>query len=213
MSKCCTRCKVVKTFDQFGKEPRMRDGHTSHCKECRNALTRAWVASEAGSKRVKEYSQEYYEQNKEREQAQGLEYHRKNRAAILPKMRERAVDRYRENEEHQAKCKAYARSWRVNNRAADNCLSRQKQMRKRQAMPKWLGAIQKAQIREFYEVAVAISMQTGVEHDVDHIFALKGKSWRGLHVPWNLRVIPSKENNQKLNKPAKEFAHIFWSAA
>ncbi len=67
------------------------------------------------------------------------------------------------------------------------------------ATPPWLTAIQRAQIAEFYEIATARSVQTGIEHHVDHIHPLCGENFRGLHVPWNLQVITGTENSRKKN--------------
>ena len=39
-------------------------------------------------------------------------------------------------------------------------------------------------------------------HEVDHEIPLQGKGVRGLHVPWNLRVIPRVDNLTKGNSYA-----------
>ena len=65
--------------------------------------------------------------------------------------------------------------------------------------PSWLTDEQKAEITAFYAEAIRISRETGVKHHVDHIVPLRGKGVTGLHVPWNLRVIPASVNRSKKN--------------
>jgi hypothetical protein len=55
-------------------------------------------------------------------------------------------------------------------------------------------------IRAVYAAAARISKETGIRHDVDHVIPIKGRKASGLHVHFNLRVIPSKENKRKFNK-------------
>lgn len=67
--------------------------------------------------------------------------------------------------------------------------------RKTHAMPKWLTDSQRKEIEAFYE----ISKWYDEPMHVDHIVPLQGKDVCGLHVPWNLRVIPAQENRIKHN--------------
>jgi hypothetical protein len=57
----------------------------------------------------------------------------------------------------------------------------------------------------FYEERDRLFKQTGEAHHVDHIVPLEHARVCGLHVPWNLQVIPAWENHLKLNKLPEEF--------
>jgi hypothetical protein len=50
------------------------------------------------------------------------------------------------------------------------------------------------QTRQIYRDAVRLGLS------VDHIVPLKHRLVCGLHVPWNLQLLPLQENQQKLNK-------------
>lgn len=56
-----------------------------------------------------------------------------------------------------------------------------------------------------YLQARRISKETGIKHCVDHYYPLQGKNVTGLHIPDNLKIIPSKENNKKSNKMPEDF--------
>jgi hypothetical protein len=71
------------------------------------------------------------------------------------------------------------------------------QRRKRQATPKW---VNKDYINLIYENCRSMSIQQGINYEVDHIVPLKGETVCGLHVPWNLQIITEKDNGKKRNK-------------
>lgn len=71
---------------------------------------------------------------------------------------------------------------------------------KKKRMPPWLTSSDLLRIRCYYQVAAMRSKETGFKWHVDHIVPLQGDNVSGLHVPWNLQVIPALENLRKHNK-------------
>jgi hypothetical protein len=92
------------------------------------------------------------------------------------------------------------KNWQVNNRAKVNSYNSYRRALELQATPKWLTASHKLHMECKYSLAVMFSKYTKEQHHVDHIVPLNGKTVCGLHVPWNLRVIPATENLRKSNK-------------
>ncbi len=52
-------------------------------------------------------------------------------------------------------------------------------------------------IAAIYAEARRLTIETGVPHEVDHFYPLRGKTISGLHCEANLRVIPAMENRKK----------------
>ena len=72
--------------------------------------------------------------------------------------------------------------------------------KKKGSMPSWLSADDVSRIKSIYKMCRAISKKTNVQHHVDHIVPLNGKECSGLHVPWNLQILPRDENLRKSNR-------------
>lgn len=68
------------------------------------------------------------------------------------------------------------------------------------ATPPWLSDFNVTQIFEIYSERDRITKATGIQHHVDHIIPLRGRTVSGLHVPWNLRIIAAEQNVRKGNR-------------
>ena len=77
---------------------------------------------------------------------------------------------------------------------------------KLQATPKWLTKEDNDKMLEFYTESSRRTKETGIKHHVDHVMALQGKDFCGLHVPWNLQVLTASENSSKSNKNIEDYS-------
>jgi 5-methylcytosine-specific restriction endonuclease McrA len=71
---------------------------------------------------------------------------------------------------------------------------------KMQRTPRWIKDVFVKEIFIIYNRAKLIKKFTGESWHVDHIVPLKGEKVSGLHVPWNLQLLPAAENLAKSNK-------------
>ena len=93
-------------------------------------------------------------------------------------------------------------AWKKKNRAKATMWNATRRAKQLNATPKWLDTEQLRQIGNFYGLAKLLTEATGIKHHVDHIVPLQGKQVSGLHVPWNLQVLPAAENISKGNRHA-----------
>lgn len=92
---------------------------------------------------------------------------------------------------------ANSKEWYAANRHRKLATTTAREQRCRLATPAWAD---KEAIVAFYKEAQRLTAETGIQYDVDHIIPLQGKTVSGLHIPANLRVIPSAENKRKAAK-------------
>lgn len=68
---------------------------------------------------------------------------------------------------------------------------------KLKATPKWADH---TTIMYMYWLARCLTRMTGIKHEVDHIYPLRGKNSCGLHVENNLQILTRVANRKKSNK-------------
>ena len=112
--------------------------------------------------------------------------------------RERRADYWRkwyeDNKEDRAA--SYAR-WAKQNPHIINALIAKRTARKLHATPAW--ANQEA-IQAIYAEAARLTRETGIPHEVDHIYPLQSDIVCGLHCETNLQILTKTENLRKGNR-------------
>ena len=94
----------------------------------------------------------------------------------------------------------FKKAWQKANPAKVNAACAKRRAVKLHATPSWLTKEDCKQIQAFYDEAQQLTLSTGVQHQVDHIYPLQGETVCGLHVPSNLQVLTAAENMGKSNK-------------
>jgi hypothetical protein len=92
------------------------------------------------------------------------------------------------------------REYKKANRDRYRALFAKRRAKKLQAMPPWMTAKDFAEIRSWYKAAIECQWLSNEPLHVDHILPLQGKDVSGLHVSWNLQILPASENLRKNNK-------------
>ena len=92
--------------------------------------------------------------------------------------------------------------WKAKNNGRINALTAKRYAAKMQRTPKWLTKEHLEEIKQFYIDAIELAWlnQDGSIFHVDHIVPMQGENVSGLHVPWNLQLLPESMNLSKGNK-------------
>jgi len=104
------------------------------------------------------------------------------------------------NKENSDRKKAVAKEEYKRNKASYIARVAKRNATKLKATPLWLTQKQLNDITKIYKACTRVSESTGKTHHVDHIVPLQGRNVCGLHVPWNLAILPASMNLSKHNK-------------
>lgn len=93
-----------------------------------------------------------------------------------------------------------ATEWKKKNSGKVNFYTSKRRASKTKATPHWLTEAHHKDIKAMYLLAKKFEGLCGIKYHVDHIVPLKGDNVCGLHVPWNLQLLPASINISKSNK-------------
>lgn len=189
--KYCKKCGNTKSLDRFAKNKNTKDGLQFYCKDCCKATTKKYREADKDKyygaakkwakenpKRVREAKRKRYLEHREEILQQKKEYYKDNREAILE----------------------YKKTYGQVNRGKRNAIEARRHAEKLKRTPDWLTKDHLSEIESFYWLARDLFKIIGERYHVDHIVPLQGENVSGLHVPWNLQVLPADLNIAKGNK-------------
>lgn len=158
------------------------------CVQCNVADNREW--KKAHRDKCTSTSREWREKNRERVRAVKRSYYR---ASETDRSNQAARAR-KWLEENREKSRAASAKWRKRNLATAAAAAMRRKAKLLLRTPAWADH---EKIRQFYDLARKLTEETGVIHEVDHIFPLQGKTVSGLHVHTNLQILTRQANRAK----------------
>lgn len=174
--KLCPKCQEVKLRSDFSVDRQKSDGLHSNCKSCRSEERKARYAA-----------------NPEADRARSARFRKEHPGYY----REYLKNWYEDNKQASVR---NAKAWVARNPAKRSEVLKRYGLNRMRRVPPWLTEEHRQKIEEFYVVAAYLRQSTGEDWHVDHIVPLCGKKVNGLHVPWNLQVLPADLNRKKGNK-------------
>lgn len=196
--KKCFKCQVEKELGEFYTNKAAKGGLHNQCKDCLKSGVSIW--RKANPEKTKGYQRKFKLTHPDRVLADRKRYYENNKEKVL----EYGAKWYAENRE---KALATRHAWTDRNPDYYTITGRIRRHHiSKNCKPSWVDETHSKTIKELYSVARKLTKLREEPFHVDHIEPLKGVNNQGehvssgLHVWWNLRVIPAIENLKKSNK-------------
>lgn len=170
--KQCNKCNSLLPIEEFYRD---RNYYRGDCRACCRSYSKSRYLLSPGYR--KEYQAAYKQKRPEVGRAARQRYQKRN------------LD----------KARKYTRNWKARNPEQVRSNKAFRRARQLQATPPWLSIEHKKQIQWYYDTAVELRWLCDEPLHVDHIHPLQGENFCGLHVPWNLQLIPASVNLSKSN--------------
>lgn len=161
-------------------------------REAQRAATKRYIARHP--ERVKETQRKNEAKNRTKRSAQRMILYWKDpekSRAILRKSYAKHREKRRQEKRDE---------WQYNSAVLIARSRRKEKKLKEFQTPKWLTPRQQTEIQAWYNLAKDLQWLSEEPLQVDHIVPLNGKHVSGLHVPWNLQILPRSLNIAKGNK-------------
>lgn len=146
--------------------------------------------------RIRERNRSYYAKNRTRLIEDKRQYYRRERERVLLRTKAWLEENPWWRESNRDKFRERVRRWRAKNPGQVTAQAAQRRAARTKATPLWAD---RDKIKALY-VEARRMRDNGEDVHVDHIVPLNHPDVCGLHVPWNLQVIPATENLRKSNK-------------
>lgn len=207
--KTCTVCKDSKPINLFGIRRAGADGRDSKCKECGRRLKQLWRESnrDLDSARATAWAKK----NPERRSSAAKKRYQAKKADILASNKARRPAYKAKNKlklskqakiyrmKNKEKILVAGREHYLNNKGSYAEKRTRRRVAVKQATPPWTSSQDLSIFKKIYTQAVRLQAH------VDHIIPINGDIVSGLHVIWNVQVLPASENLAKSNSlPHKE---------
>jgi len=171
--KTCKKCLLELNLSCFSRRKSSQDNLDYYCRNCKSKIDKQYRNNNL--QKIKEQKQKYYLENKEKINLAIKENYYKNKEAKLKRIAK----------------------WKKDNKDKVNfsCAKRRSAKLNRNIYKD--DEYNNFVLEEAYNLSLLRSLKTNVEHHVDHIVPLLGKTVSGLHVADNIQIIPAKINCSK----------------
>lgn len=186
--KRCRKCLVTKRASDFYANNQQSDGLGPYCRSCLALYQK--VRYQRDKEKIRAKTRAWYDANQGKVRAAWNARYSRNRAEIIKYVGEWQ----KKNKGRKAE---YQRRHALKHPHVRALRDRRRKVALKRSIMRWSDMVA---INALYQKAREMSVETGIEWQVDHIVPIKSKLVCGLHVLTNLRLATKSENSSKGNR-------------